>query len=343
MKTRSKISVLLFALTLSLPAFAADSLLINGAGATFPYPIYSKWFKDYQKVDSSVSINYQSIGSGGGIRQLLDNTVDFGASDAPMTEEELQKSKTPILHIPTVLGAIVLAYNLPEIKKPINLTSEVLSDIYFGKITNWNDPKIAAANPGIKFPKDLHILPVYRSDGSGTTAVFTDYLANISPTWKEKVGAGKALNWPTGIGGKGNEGVAGLIKQTAGSIGYMEYTYAKTNNLSVASIQNKSGNFITPSTESASAAAAENLKNIPEDFRISITNPDGKKAYPIASFTYLLIYKDMPKAKGEKLVKFLDWALTKGQKDASSLHYAPLPKAVALKAEKAIKTIILKP
>ncbi|MGE4105913.1 MAG: phosphate ABC transporter substrate-binding protein PstS [Bacteriovoracia bacterium] len=317
---------------------ANTPVLINGAGATFPYPLYSKWFTEYGKVDESVQINYQSIGSGGGIRQFLEKTVDFGATDAPMTDEQIAKSTTPVLHIPTVLGAVVLTYNLPEVKEALKLTPEVIADIFLGKLTKWNDAKITAANPGVKLP-DSAVMVVHRSDGSGTSGIFTDYLSKVSADWKSKVGQGTAVNWPTGLGGKGNEGVTGLVKQTPGSIGYVELIYAKNNGLNYAAVQNKAKAFVTPDLKTVSAAAAGALKKMPEDFRVSITDADGKDSYPISGFTYLLVYQSLDKAKGSKITKFLNWAVKDGQKFAEPLHYAPLPKAMVKKVETKIKSI----
>lgn len=328
--------------TAATTAFANAPQLINGAGATFPYPIYSKWFHEYTTVDPSIRINYQSIGSGGGIRQLLDNTVDFGASDAPMKDTELAKSDIPILHIPTVLGAVVVSYNIPGVDTPLKLSAEVIQDIFMGKITKWNDAKIQALNPDVKLPEKLYILVVHRSDGSGTTAVFTDYLAKVSPTWKQKVGYGKAVKWPTGIGGKGNEGVAGVIKKTPGAIGYLELIYAKTNKLPAALIQNDAGKFIEASTESVSFAADAALPTIPEDYRVSITNPkQHDKAYPISAFTYLLVYQQMPAETGGKIVEFLSWAVSDGQQLADGLSYAKLPDSLVVKVKETIASIKL--
>ena len=307
----------------SATSFAADT--INGAGATFPFPLYSKWFSEYRKVDSSVEINYQSIGSGGGIRQLLDKTVDFGASDAPMTDEQLAKSTTPIFHIPTVLGAVVITYNLPEVKSPLQLTPEVVADAFLGKITKWNDEKIQKLNPKAKLP-DTAIMIVHRSDGSGTSAVFTDYLSKVSPEWKEKVGTSTSVKWPAGLGGKGNEGVTGLLKQSPGALGYVELTYAISNQLPTALLKNKAGKFVEATTQSVTAAAAASAKSMPKDFRVSITNAEGKDAYPISSFTYLLVYGKMDAKKGSKITAFMNWALNGGQDMAEPLHYAPLPK-----------------
>jgi len=323
-------------LIFSFSAFATQ--LINGAGATFPYPIYSKWFSEFQKIDADTAINYQSIGSGGGIRQFLEKTVDFGATDAPMSDEQMAKSAVPVLHFPTVLGAVVLTYNLPGVEKSLKLSSEIVGDIFLGKITKWNDEKITALNSGIKLP-DIAILVSHRSDGSGTTNIFTDYLSKTSANWKTKVGTGTAVNWPVGLGGKGNEGVAGLIKQTPGAIGYVELIYAENNQLAYASLKNKSGNFVLPSLKSVTAAAASVSKTMPADFRVSITDAAGKDSYPISGFTYLLMYQKMDSVKGPRLVKFLKWAMTDGQKFAEPLFYAPLPKDLVKKVEAKIETI----
>lgn len=315
---------------------------INGAGATFPFPLYSKWFSEFHNLDPSVEINYQSIGSGGGIRQLLDKTVDFGASDAPMTDEQLAKSGMPILHIPTVLGAVVVTYNLPSINQPLRLSGDVIAEIYLGKIVNWDDPAIAKLNPGVNIPKNTPILAAYRSDGSGTTSVFTDYLSKVSPEWKQKAGQGTSIQWPTGIGGKGNEGVTGLVKQTPGALGYVELAYAATNQLPYAHVRNKRGIFVAPNTTSVTAAATGALKEMPKDFRISITDAAGKDAYPISSFTYILVYQTMPGAKGQEFSKFLNWAMDSGQKMAEPLTYAPLPKTMIVQVKARIKEISTK-
>jgi phosphate transport system substrate-binding protein len=308
-------------------AFAL-ALLVNGAGATFPYPLYSKWFNEYHRLHPEVQLNYQSIGSGGGIKQITEKTVDFGASDAPMTDEELTRAPG-VLHVPTVLGAVAIVYNGPP--AGLKLTPELLSGIFLGKITKWNDPQLKAANPNLALP-DTPITVAHRSDGSGTTAVFTDYLAKVSPEWKTKVGAGKSVKWPVGYGGKGNEGVTGLVKGTPGSIGYVELAYARQNQLAMAALANAAGNFVTPSLESTSAAA-EGVE-MPDDFRVSITNTKGKNAYPISSFTYLLVYRDQPDAqKGRALTEFLWWAVHDGQKLAGPLDYAPLPPSVVTKVE----------
>lgn len=328
----------LLAAVLSSTSVFADTVSINGAGATFPAPLYTKWFSEYRQVDPSVEINYQPIGSGGGIRQLTDKTVDFGASDAPMTDQQMAKASPAIIHIPTVIGAVVITYNLPELKKPLQLSGDVVADIFMGKIIKWNNPSIAALNPGVQLPAS-DILVAHRSDGSGTTAVFSDYLAKVSPEWKQKVGTGTALNWPVGLGGKGNDGVTNTVKQTPGTIGYIELTYAETNKLPYASLKNKAGKFVVPSSKTVSNAAAGALKDMPKDFRVSITDAAGKDAYPISAFTYLLVYQKMDAKKGAKFVKFLDWALKAGQKDAEPLHYAPLPKQMVSKVEARVKEI----
>jgi len=318
------------------PALAADSLLVNGAGATFPFPLYSKWFSEYNKAHPDIRFNYQSIGSGGGIQQFTAGTVDFGASDAPLSDAQIAKAPD-VVHIPTVLGAVVVTYNAPF--AGLKLTRAVLADIFLGKITKWNDPAIAKANAGIQFP-DAAITVVRRSDGSGTTYVFTDYLSKISPEWKAKVGNGTSVSWPVGLGGKGNEGVTGLVKQTPGSIGYVELAYATQNKLAVAPLENQEGNFVAPSLASTSAAAAG--VTLPADYRVSVTDAKGKDAYPMASFTYLLVHRDAKdKAKGEALVNFLWWAIHSGQALAAPLDYAPLPAAVVKNVEKTIQGLLV--
>jgi phosphate transport system substrate-binding protein len=311
-----------------VPAAAQD---LTGAGATFPYPIYSKWFSDYA-AKTGVKINYQPIGSGGGIRQLSEQTVDFGASDAPMSDAELAKAKGgTVLHVPTVLGAVVVTYNLPEVKRPLRLDGTTLADVYLGKITKWNDARIAALNPGVKLPA-TDILVVHRSDGSGTSYVFTDYLASASPAWAAKPGKGKEVQWPVGLGGKGNEGVAGQVKQLPGSIGYVELAYAKQNKLAYADIKNANGQFVTPTIGAVTAAAAGAVSKLPAntDYRVSIVNAAGKGAYPISSFTWLLVYEKQADAqKGKKLLDFVRWSLTEGEKLAATLDYAPLPAAMS--------------
>ena len=328
-----RIAVLLAGLALALPLLGQTTTL-NGAGATFPNPIYQKWFSEYNKLHPDLRFNYQSIGSGGGIQQITNRTVDFGASDAPMTEEEL--AKVPgIVHIPTVMGAVVVTYNADI--KDLKLTPETLSGIFLGKITKWNDPALQAVNPGVALP-NADISVMHRSDGSGTTSIFTDYLAKVSPEWKEKVGAGKSVKWPTGLGAKGNEGVTGLVKQTPGAIGYVELAYANQNKLPMAELKNHDGVFVKPTIESTSAAAAG--IEMPADFRVSITDAKGKTAYPMASFTYLLIPNDQADhAKGTALIHFLWWAVHDGQKFAAALDYAPLPKPVVEMASARIKSL----
>jgi len=317
---------------------AQAQLLINGAGATFPYPIYSKWFDEYAKVDPSVRFNYQSIGSGGGQKQITAQTVDFGASDGPMSDENLAKAPGKILHIPTVAGADVITYNLPGNPK-LKLDGEAIANIYLGNITKWNDPKIAALNPGVELP-DLPMVVVHRSDGSGTTFIFTDYLSSVSPVWADSVGKGTSVKWPAsiGVGAKGNEGVAGQVKQLSGAIGYVELIYAKQNQMPYADVKNAAGNFIAPTIESVTAALA--TAKIPEDFRFSMVNPPGDTAYPIAGATWLLVYeKQKDASKGKKLVEFLNWAVTKGEGMAASLDYASLPDNVQQRVRERIKTI----
>lgn len=317
-------------------AQGSTPILINGAGATFPYPLYSKWFDAYTQVDSSVRINYQSIGSGGGIKQILERTVDFGASDAPMEDENLAKAPGRILHIPTVAGAVVVTYNLAG-NPVLKLDGGTIADLFLGTITKWNDPAIAKLNPGVNLP-GTDVIPVHRSDGSGTTHIFTDYLSKVSPPWKEKVGTGKSVTWAGGLGAKGNEGVAGQVKQLAGSIGYVELAYAVQNKLSYAEVINASGKPIKPSIENVTAAMAS--ASVPEDFRFSIVNPPGAESYPIAGATWLLVYeKQQDAAKGRKLVEFLKWALSDGSKMASDLHYSPLPEALKERVLKRIEMI----
>ena len=332
----SRIALLLAGFALALPVMGQTTL--NGAGATFPYPMYSKWFSEYNKLHSDVQINYQSIGSGGGIRQVLNGTVDFGASDGPMSDEQLAQAKTKILHIPTVLGAVVPAYNVPGISGEIKFTPEALAGIFLGKVQKWNDAAITQANPGVNFP-DKPIIVIYRSDGSGTTFIFTVYVSKISKDWSNTVGKGTSVKWQIGMGGKGNEGVAGQIRQLQGSIGYVELVYAVENKITYGSIKNAAGNFVKASLDGVTEAAASSPK-MPADFRVSITNAPGKTAYPISSFTWLLIpvqAKD-PK-KGKIIADFLDWMASDGQKMTSQLSYAPLPQNVVEKVKAAIKQI----
>jgi phosphate transport system substrate-binding protein len=325
------------------PVLCSAQTLINGAGATFPYPIYSKWFNEYRKLHPDVQINYQSIGSGGGIRQVTEGTVDFGATDGPMNEEQLadfqRKRGCGVLHLPTVMGAVVVTYSIPGITESLNLTSDTIAGIYLGKITKWNDPSIASANPKLKLP-NVDIVVVHRSDGSGTSYCWTDYLSKVSEEWKSKVGKGTSVNWPVGLGGKGNEGVSGQVKQTANSIGYVELIYAVQNNLPYASVKNAAGQFVKPDLASTTAAAAAAAKTMPEDFRVSITNAPGKNAYPIATFTWLLIpEKIQDPAKHKAITEFLRWMLTSGQGMAESLTYAHLPKEVVEMEKKAISKV----
>jgi len=333
-------SVLAVLLVLGTVAVAeGGQVLLNAAGATFPYPIYSKWFDQYHQAHSNVQINYQSIGSGGGIRQLLDKTVDFGASDGPMTDDQLKTATVPILHFPTVLGAAIPSYNVPGVQGDLNFTPEALAGIFLGKITKWNDPAIVSANPGVKLPGD-DIVVVHRSDGSGTSYIWTDYLSKVSPEWQQKVGKATSVNWPVGLGGKGNEGVSALIQQTPGSLGYIELIYAVQNHLPYGKVKNSSGAFVKADLASVSAAAAATAKFMPDDFRVSITNPEGKVAYPISSFTWLLIPAKFTDAAKRDVVKdFLKWMVTDGQNSCEALSYAKLPKEVVAKEMKAIAQI----
>ena len=312
---------------------AISKTLVNGAGATFPQPLYALWFSEFSKTDKEASINYQAIGSGGGIRQFVAGTVDFGATDEPMSVEEEAKLTGKVAHIPTVLGAVVVSYNIPGIKDQLNLDGALVSEIFMGTVKKWNDPKIVAQNPNLKLP-DLAINPAYRSDGSGTTGVFTDYLNKVSPEFKTKVGQGKAVQWPVGVGGKGNSGVAGIISQNPGSIGYVELIFAEQNKLTYAKIKNASGAYISPSLKATSAAASGKSKEmIAQNFKVSVTNSLDKDAYPISSFTWILVHDPVAPGKGEKIVQFLKWALSPaGQKLATDLGYAPLPADIAKSA-----------
>lgn len=333
-------TLLLACVLMSLPVFGQTKL--NGAGATFPAPIYSKWFSEYGKAHSNVQVNYQPIGSGGGIHQLTEGTVDFGASDMPMTDDQLKeaqaKQKTPILNIPTVLGAVVPAYNIPGVTGEVKFTPEALAGIFLGKITNWNDKAIASVNPDLKLPnQDIYV--VHRSEGSGTTFILTDYLSKVSPEWKSQVGSGTSVKWPLGLGQKGNEGVAGSIRQLKGAIGYIELIYAVQNNVPFGSVRNSAGVFVKASLAGVTAAAASAPK-MPADFRVSITNAPGKDAYPISSFTWLLIpAQSKDAANGKILADFLNWMVNDGQKMVSALAYAPLPDNVAAKVKEAIKQV----
>jgi len=316
-----------------------DTITLNGAGATFPYPMYSKWFSEYNKLHPDIQFNYQSIGSGGGIRQVLAGTVDFGATDGPMTDEQLAQAKTKILHIPTVLGADVPAYNIPGVTEELKFTPELLANIFLGKITSWNDAALAKANPGVNLPNQP-IIVIHRSDGSGTTYIFTDYLSKVSTDWKNQVGKGTSVKWPVGLGGKGNEGVAGMIRQMQGSIGYVELIYAVNNHIAYGSVKNAGGQFVKASLESVTAAAAS-VKSMPADFRVSITNAPGKDAYPIASFTWLLIpTPSKDRAKGKIIADFLNWMVEDGQKMTADLSYAPLPEGVEAKVKETIKQVM---
>ena len=314
--------------TLALGAGVAAQVQINGAGATFPNPIYSKWFAEYNKLKPEVRINYQPIGSGGGIRQVTAQTVFFGATDGPMTQEQTLAAPGKILHLPTVLGADVPVYNLPGVSGEIKFSGAVLADIFLGKVTKWNDPVLVKLNPAAKLPA-TDITVVHRSDGSGTTYIWVDFLAKVSPEWKKRVGVATSVNWPTGVGGKGNEGVAGLVQQVPGSIGYVELIYALQNKIAYGSVQNLAGEFMRASVPSVTAAAAGAAAKMPADFRVSITNAEGKGAYPISSFTWLLLYENpKDKAQSKVMVEFMKWALTDGQKYAAELGYAPLPQEV---------------
>lgn len=327
--------------TVAGASLIAQSVQINGAGATFPYPIYSKWFSEYTKVNPKAQINYQSQGSGAGIKQLTSRTVFFGATDAPMTPEQMKAAPGPILHLPTVLGAVVPVYNIPGIKQELKFTGEVLANITLGKITKWSDPAIAKLNAGVSLPS-TDIVVAHRSDGSGTTFIWVDYLSKVSPEFQKSVGVGTSVKWPVGVGGKGNEGVSGLVSQTPGALGYVELIYALQNNIPYGAVQNSSGNFVRASIDAVTAAAAAAAANMPADFRVSITNPPGKDAYPIASFTWLLLYENPEdKAHGKIMVDFMKWALTDGQKFAKDLGYAPLPKAIVDMELKALAKVKL--
>jgi len=326
-------------LGLALAAVASRAaVLVTGAGATFPYPIYSKWFDEFHKHFSDFQINYQSIGSGGGIRQVTEGTVDFGATDGPMTDEQLAAAKIPILHLPTVLGAVVPTFNLAGIER-LRFTPEALAGIFLGKVTKWDDAAIAEANPGVKLPA-IALVPMHRSDGSGTTYIFSDYLTAVNPSWSGTLGKGKEIKWPVGLGGKGNEGVAGQVKQTPGSIGYVELAYAKQNKLPYANVRNAAGRYVTPSIASVTAAAAGMKLPRNTDYRVSIVNAPGKDSYPISSMTWILAYQNQPdRVKGAKLVNFLRWAYKDGEKSAAALDYAPLPPAIVVQLQNKLKTI----
>jgi phosphate transport system substrate-binding protein len=318
---------------------SGGAVTLQGAGASFPSPLYQKWLSEYGNLHPNMRIDYQSIGSGGGIKQLKEQTVDFGASDAPLKDEDMKSFSGEVVHIPTVLGAVVITYNLAGLSNPLKFSSDVIVDIYLGKIKKWNDARIAADNPGVTLPAN-DIVVVHRSDSSGTSAVFTDFLAKISPEWKEKVGAGVAPSWPIGIGGKGNEGVTGQVKNTPNTIGYVELVYAVQNKLPVAHVKNQSGSFIEPTVDAVTAAAAAFGGSTPDDLRVSITNAPGAQSYPISSYTYILVYKDQKDAaKGKALVDFLWWGIHDGERFAKELQYAPLPADIVTRAEGKLKTI----
>lgn len=332
-------SLLLLCLAAIVSAQSGQTMLLNAAGATFPYPIYSKWFDVYHTAHPNIQINYQSIGSGGGIRQLQGGTVDFGASDMPLTDDQISQFKVKILHFPTVLGAVVPTYNVPGVSGDLNFTQKAVAGIYMGTITKWNDPEITKANPGVKLPGD-DIVVVHRSEGSGTSFIFTDFLSKVSDEWKNKVGKGASINWPVGLGGKGNEGVTGLIKQTPGSIGYVELIYALQNNIPFGKVQNAAGKFVKADLGGVTTAAAGAAKDMPDDFRVSITNAPGATAYPISSFTWLLIPAQISDAAKRDAIKdFLKWMVADGQNYNEALSYAKLPKPVADKEKKAIALI----
>ena len=338
MKSQGIAGCLLAGLTL-LGASSAYAQKITGAGATFPNPIYSKWFNEYSQQHPEVKINYQSIGSGGGIRQVTEGTVDFGASDGPMTDAQLSASKVKIVHVPTVLGAVVPVYNLPGVNAELKFSQDALAGIYLGKIAKWNDPYIAHENPGVNLP-DKQILVVHRSDGSGTTYIFTDYLSKVSPEWNGKAGKGTAISWPVGVGGKGNEGVAAMVRQAPYSIGYVELIYAEQNKMQFGVVRNHDGKYVKASTGSVTAAAAADSKNIPADYRVSITNAAGAESYPISSFTWLLIPSPAKDAtKGKAIQAFLYWMLDHGEAEATGMTYAPLPKAVAERVRQTISQL----
>ena len=328
MRTTHKLAIALATTCALVAGVAAQTMRINGAGATFPYPIYSKWFSEYNKLHSDVQINYQSIGSGGGIQQVTKQTVFFGATDGPMTAEQLQAAPGKIMHFPTVLGAVVPVYNLPSVKAELKFSGPVLADIFLGKITKWNDPAIAKLNAGVTLPAS-DITVAHRADGSGTTYIWVDYLSKVSPEWKTKVGVATSVNWPTGVGGRGNEGVAGLVTQTPGAIGYVELIYALQNKIAYGAVENAAGEFVKGSVQAVTAAAAAAATQMPADFRVSITNAPGKGVYPISSFTWLLFYENAKdKAQAKTMVDFMKWALTDGQRYCADLGYAPLPEAV---------------
>ena len=334
-----KAKAIVMGLASVLTAAAAGAQNVNGAGATFPNPIYSRWFIEYSQQHSGVHINYQPIGSGGGIRQVSEGTVDFGATDGPMSDEQIKSAKVKTMHIPTVLGAVVPVYNLPGVNRDLNFPPDVLADMYLGKISKWNDGRIAKDNPGVNLP-DKPILPVYRSDGSGTTYIFTDYLSKVSPEWQSRVGKSTSVKWPTGIGQKGNEGVAGMVRQSPYSFGYVELIYALQNKMSFGAVRNSAGKFVKASPDGVTAAAAAVAKGMPADFRVSITNAPGATSYPISSFTWLLIPQHATDpTKARVLADFLGWMLDHGESEAASMAYAPLPKPVQDSVRKAITQV----
>jgi len=325
-------------LALGLAQLAHAATLVTGAGATFPYPLYSKWFDEFHKRNPDLQINYQSIGSGGGIRQVLEGTVDFGATDGPMSDEQLKSAPVPILHLPTALGAVVPTFNLPGVER-IRFTPEAIAGIFLGRITHWNDPALATENPGVALPA-APFVPMHRSDGSGTTYIFTDYLAKVSPEWQQRVGRGTSVNWPVGLGGKGNEGVAGLVRQTPGAIGYVELAYAKQSQLPVARVRNQAGQFVEPTLASTSAAVAASAPALAKDVRAPIANASAPDAYPIAGLTFLLVYQDRKDAaRARVLADFLQWAIHDGQEMAEGLDYARLPESVVKVDEAALRML----
>jgi phosphate transport system substrate-binding protein len=324
---------------LAMVAVGASAQNITAAGATFPYPIYNKWFTEYNQLHPNVKINYQSIGSGGGIKQVSEGTVDFGASDGPMTDQQLSDAKVKVMHVPTVLGAVVPVYNIPGVSKDLNFSGDEIADIYLGKITKWNDPRLVKDNPGVNLP-NAGILPVYRSDGSGTTYIFTDYLSKVSPGWASTVGKNSSVKWPAGVGAKGNEGVAGMVRQSPNSFGYVELIYALQNKMAYGAVKNAAGKFLQGSPEGVTAAAAAAAKTMPADYRVSITNAPGAASYPISSFTYLLIpLKFADSAKATAMKDFLTWMLQHGESEATGMDYAPLPAQVQTMVKHTITTI----
>ena len=340
---KRKVLLVLFVAAVMLPGVRLgwSELLINAAGGTFPYPIYSKWFDVYAQANPGVRINYQSIGSGGGISMLTQRTVDIGASDAPMTEEQMKQAQSKILHFPSVIGAVVIAYNVPELKSALKLTGPVIADIFMGKISKWNDPAIAKLYPGISLPAG-DITPCHRSDASGTTYIFADYLSKVSPEWAGAMGKSTSLQWQGGLSGEGNAGVAALVQKTPGAIGYVELVYALENHIPFADLQNHDGKWVTAGLNGMTAAAAASASNMPADFRVSITDAPGPDSYPICSFTWLLIYQQQTdKAKGEQIVKFLRWALHDGQEYPAALEFAPIPSAIVALEDKQVEEIQL--